>query len=63
MGTCSTEEMKTAHKILVGEPEGKRPNGRPRRRWEVSELTLEKQGRKLWSLFIWLSILTSGGLL
>jgi hypothetical protein len=22
------------YKVLVGEPEGKRPHGRPRRRWE-----------------------------
>jgi hypothetical protein len=22
------------YKVLVGKPEGKRPNGRPRRRWE-----------------------------
>ena len=24
------------HRVLVGKPEGKRPVGRPRRRWEVS---------------------------
>jgi hypothetical protein len=26
--------MRNAHKIFVGEPEGKRPLGRSRRRWE-----------------------------
>jgi hypothetical protein len=26
--------MGNAYKILVGKPEGKRPLGRPRRRWE-----------------------------
>jgi hypothetical protein len=26
-------EKRTAHRILVGNPEGKRPLGRPRRRW------------------------------
>jgi hypothetical protein len=26
-------EMRNAYRILVGEPEGKRPLGRPRRRW------------------------------
>jgi hypothetical protein len=26
--------MKNAHKILFGKTEGKRPLGRPRRRWE-----------------------------
>jgi hypothetical protein len=28
------EEMRNAYNILVGIPEGKRPFGRPRRRWE-----------------------------
>jgi hypothetical protein len=28
------EEMRNACSILVGEPEVKRPLGRPRRRWE-----------------------------
>jgi hypothetical protein len=28
------EEMRNAYKILVGKPEGKRPRGRFRRRWE-----------------------------
>jgi len=27
-------EMRSVYKILVGKPEGKRPLGRPRRRWE-----------------------------
>ena len=29
-GACGTY----VHKVLVGKPEGKRPLGRPRRRWE-----------------------------
>jgi hypothetical protein len=28
------EEKKNAYRILMGNPEGKRPLGRPRRRWE-----------------------------
>ena len=28
------EEGRDVHKVLVGKPEGKRPLGRPRRRWE-----------------------------
>ena len=28
------EERRGVHKVLVGKPEGKRPLGRPRRRWE-----------------------------
>ena len=27
-------EGRGVHKVLVGKPEGKRPFGRPRRRWE-----------------------------
>jgi hypothetical protein len=31
---CSTNgEERNAYRILVGNPEGKRPLGRPRRRW------------------------------
>jgi hypothetical protein len=34
-GACSTHGKKrNAYKILVGKPEGKRPLGRPRHRWE-----------------------------
>ena len=28
------EEGRGVHKVLVAKPEGKRPLGRPRRRWE-----------------------------
>jgi hypothetical protein len=34
-GTCSTSgEKRNAYGILVGKLEGKKPPGRPRRRWE-----------------------------
>ena len=29
-----TEDGRGVHRVLVGKPEGKRPLGRPRRRWE-----------------------------
>jgi hypothetical protein len=29
-----TEEGRGVYRVLVGRPEGKRPLGRPRRRWE-----------------------------
>jgi hypothetical protein len=33
-GPCSTNgEKRNAYRLLVGNPEGKRPLGRPRRRW------------------------------
>jgi hypothetical protein len=34
-GACSTYgERRGVYRVLVGKPEGKRPLGRPRRRWE-----------------------------
>jgi hypothetical protein len=33
-GACSTNgEKRKAYRLLVGKPEGRRPLGRPRRRW------------------------------
>ena len=40
------EEGRGVHKVLVGKPEGKRPLGRPRRRWEDNiKVDLEEVGR------------------
>ena len=40
------EKGRGVHKVLVGKPEGKRPLGRPRRRWEDSiKMDLEEVGR------------------
>jgi hypothetical protein len=33
-------EERKVYKVLVGKPEGKRPLGRPRRRWEDGRLAL-----------------------
>jgi len=36
-GTCSTNgggERRGVYRVLVGKPEGRRPLGRPRHRWE-----------------------------
>jgi hypothetical protein len=53
--------MRNAYKILVGKPEGKRPLGRPRRRWEdVIRMDLREIGEKVWVGFIKLSIGTGG---
>jgi hypothetical protein len=49
-------EKRNAYRILVGNPEGKRPLGRPRRRW-VDNIKMDDIGS------IWLRIGTSGGLL
>ena len=43
------EERRVVHKVLVGKPEGKRPLGRPRRRWEDNiKMDLEEVGRGCW---------------
>ena len=40
------EEGRGVHKVLVGKPEGKRPLGRPRRRWEDNiKMDLQVVGR------------------
>ena len=40
------EEGRGVHKVLVGKPEGKRPLGRPRRRWENNiKMDLQVVGR------------------
>ena len=40
------EEGRGVHKVLVGKPEGKRPLGRPRRRWEDNiKMDLPEVGR------------------
>jgi hypothetical protein len=46
--------MRYAYNILVGKPEGKRPLGKPRHKWEDNI-------RMVWNGFIWLRIGTSGG--
>jgi hypothetical protein len=51
--------------VLVGKPEGKRPLGRPRRRWEdgikMDLGAIDWEG--VWSGFTWFRIGTIGGLL
>ena len=40
------EEGRGVHKVLVGKPEGKRPLGRPRRRWEDNiKMDIQEVGR------------------
>jgi len=57
-------ERKDVYRFLVGKPEGKRPLGRPRRRWEDNtEMDLQEVGCGAWSSSIWLRVETGGGLL
>jgi hypothetical protein len=54
-------EKRNAYRILVGKLEGKRPLGRPRRRWVDSiKIYLRETG---WDGVDWLRIGTGGGLL
>ena len=40
------EEWRGVHKVLVGKPDGKRPLGRPRCRWEDNiKMDLQEVGR------------------
>jgi hypothetical protein len=65
-GVCSTNGKKrTAYRIFVEKPEGKRPLGRPRRRWvDNINMDLREIGWDgvMWILLLWLRIGTSGGL-
>jgi hypothetical protein len=58
------EERKVC-KVLVGKPQGKRPLGKPRRRWEDG-IRMDLRAIGLWGVLIgfdWLRIGTGGGLL
>jgi hypothetical protein len=56
-------EKRNAYKILVGKPEGKRPLGRPSRRWmDNIKMDLREDGMQ-WIGLIWLRKGTSGELL
>jgi hypothetical protein len=51
-------------RVLVGKPEGKRPLGRPRRRWRiVSRWILRKWDVAVWTGSDWIRIETGGGYL
>jgi hypothetical protein len=57
-------EGRNVYRVLVGKPEGKRPLGRPRRRWEDGiKMDLREIGCGVWSGFTWLRIGTVGWLL
>jgi hypothetical protein len=57
-------EVRGAYNILVGRPEGRRPLGRPRRRWEDNfKMDLTEIEFGMWIGFIWLRTETGGELL
>jgi hypothetical protein len=61
---CSAYGEKRAYTgFSWGKPEGKRPLGRPRLRWEDIKMDLQEVGRGEMNWIFWLSIGTGGGLL
>jgi hypothetical protein len=55
-------EKRNAYRILLGKPEGNRPLGRPRLRWEDNiKMALQKLDGVVWAGLIWLRIGTGGG--
>jgi hypothetical protein len=53
---CSTNgEKRNACRILVGKPEGKRPVGRPRRRW-VDNIKIDLRYRMGWCGVDWIDL-------
>jgi hypothetical protein len=55
METCSTNgEKRNAYTILAGKPEGKRPLGRPRRRW-VDNIKMDLRERG-WDGMDWIDL-------
>jgi hypothetical protein len=48
-------ETRNACRILVGKPEGKRPLGRPRRRW-VDNINMDLRDRMEWYGMDWIEL-------
>jgi len=55
-------EERGVYRVLLGKPEGRRPLGRPRRRW-VDNITMDLQGLDvgIWTGLGWPRIETGGG--
>ena len=57
-------ERRGIYRVLVGKPDGRRPLGRPRRRWEdYIKMDLQEVGCGVWTGLRWLRIGAGGGLL
>jgi hypothetical protein len=57
-------EGRGAYRVLVGRPEGRRPLGRPRRKWKDNiKMYPQEVGWGTLTGLIWLRIRTGGGLL
>ena len=62
-GDETSMEERIAGWVLVGEPEGERPSGRRKRRWEDNIKIDRKAVVRAWTGLISLRIGTSGGLM
>jgi hypothetical protein len=52
------------YRVLVEKPDGNRPLGRPRRKWENNiKWNFRNWDVRVWTGLIWLRIRTGGGLL
>jgi hypothetical protein len=57
-------EKRNVFRLLVGKPEGRRPLGRPRRRWlDNIKMDLVWWDGVMWTGLVWLRIGTGGELL
>jgi len=54
-------EGRGVHRVIVGKPEGKRPLGRPRRRWEDILRWIFEKWEGVETGWSWLRIGTDGG--
>ena len=58
---CSTyRERRGVYRALMGKPEGRRPLGKPRRRWENIRMDLQEDVG-VWTGSSWLGIRAGGG--
>jgi hypothetical protein len=57
-GACgNTGDRRGAYRVLVGKPEGKRPPGRHRLRWDDNiKMDVKELGWEVWTGLIWLRI-------
>ena len=54
------EEGRDVHKVLVGKPEGKRPLGRPRCRWEDNiKMDLQEVGKDVGDWMSWPALVST----
>jgi hypothetical protein len=61
---ASMGERRGSCRVLVGKPEGRRPLGSSRRRWEDNiKMDLRDVGSGAWTGSLWMGIGTGGGLL